>query len=320
MEQPMIAAKNLTRNYGSFIAVDNVSFTIGDGEIVGLLGHNGAGKTTIMKMLTGFLEPTAGSVAINGYDIERERSLAQAHVGYLPENCPLYPEMTVAAFLDYAAELKGIANGEKAQAIKEAIAATELSDKIMEPIASLSRGYRQRVGVAQAILHNPKIVILDEPTNGLDPSQIKHMRALIKRLAQNATVMLSTHILQEVAAVCGRVIIINRGKVALDKPLSEIGGADRLRLVTDGAPEAVKPLISALNVVKSVEALSGEGGANAYGLILNGHAAGEAASRVARAINDKGLSLFALHPESRDLETVFAEITAGAEAQEVAHG
>jgi ABC-2 type transport system ATP-binding protein len=316
----MIAAKNLTRNYGSFTAVDNVSFTIGDGEIVGLLGHNGAGKTTIMKMLTGFLEPTAGSVSINGYDIERERSLAQAHVGYLPENCPLYPEMTVAAFLDYATELKGIAGEEKAQAIKDAIAATELSDKVMEPIASLSRGYRQRVGVAQAILHNPKIVILDEPTNGLDPSQIKQMRALIKRLAQNATVMISTHILQEVAAVCGRVIIINRGKVALDSALSEIRGGGRLRLVTDGAPEAVKPLIAALNVVKSVETLSGESGANTYGLLLNGHAAGEAASRVARAINDHGLSLFALHPESRDLESIFAEITAGAEAQEVAHG
>lgn len=315
----MIAAKNLTRNYGSFTAVDNVSFTIGDGEIVGLLGHNGAGKTTIMKMLTGFLEPAAGSVTINGCDIESDRSRAQSYVGYLPENCPLYPEMTVAAFLDYAAELKGIANGEKAKAIKEAIAATELQDKIMSPISSLSRGYRQRVGVAQAILHNPKIVILDEPTNGLDPSQIKHMRALIKRLAENATVMLSTHILQEVAAVCGRVIIINRGKVALDKSLNELSGGSRLRLVTDGKPDVVRPIITALNVVKGVEPLASSAKANTYGLVLNGHAADEAAPRVARAINDNGLSLFALHAESRDLETVFAEITAGAEAQEVAH-
>ncbi len=315
----MIAARNLTRNYGTFTAVDNVSFAIGDGEIVGLLGHNGAGKTTIMKMLTGFLEPTAGSVAINGCDIEKERSRAQAYVGYLPENCPLYPEMTVAAFLDYAAELKGIGNGEKADAIMEAIAATELSDKIMTPVSSLSRGYRQRVGVAQAILHNPKIVILDEPTNGLDPSQIKHMRALIKRLAENATVMLSTHILQEVAAVCGRVIIVNRGKVALDSTLGDLSGGGRLRLVTDGTPEVVKPIVSALNMVKGVEALSAEGKANSYGLKLNGHAPDEAASQVARAINDNGLSLFALFPESRDLETIFAEITAGAEAQEVAH-
>jgi len=315
----MIAAKNLTRNYGPFIAVDNVSFSIGDGEIVGLLGHNGAGKTTIMKMLTGFLEPDAGTVTVNGYDIGRERSRAQAHVGYLPENCPLYLDMTVAAFLDYAAELKGIWDGEKAEAIKEAFAATGLSDKIMAPIASLSRGYRQRVGVAQAILHNPKIVILDEPTNGLDPSQIKHMRDLIKRLARHATVMLSTHILQEVAAVCGRVIIIDRGKIALDSALAGLAGGGRLRLVTDGKPEAVKPMIAALKVVKGVEALSGQGEAQAYGLTLNGRAANEAAARVARAVLDNGFSLFALHAESRDLETVFAEITAGAQAQEVSH-
>ena len=315
----MISAKNLTRNYGSFIAVDNVSFTIGDGEIVGLLGHNGAGKTTIMKMLTGFLEPSAGSVAINGCDIESDRSRAQSFVGYLPENCPLYPEMTVAAFLDYAAELKGIADGEKVDAIKEAIAATELQDKIMAPISSLSRGYRQRVGVAQAILHNPKIVILDEPTNGLDPSQIKHMRALVKRLAENATVMISTHILQEVAAVCGRVIIVNRGKVALDKPLSEIGGGNRLLLVTDGKPDAVKAILSPLHVVSGIETLSSTAKASTYGLGLNGQPAGETAAHVARAINNNGLALFALHAESRDLETMFAEITAGAEAKEVAH-
>jgi ABC-2 type transport system ATP-binding protein len=315
----MIAAKNLTRTYGTFTAVDNVSFTINDGEIVGLLGHNGAGKTTIMKMLTGFLEPTRGTVSINGHDIESERSVAQSYVGYLPENCPLYPEMTVAAFLDYAAELKGISNGEKGPAIRDAIEATELGEKVMAPISSLSRGYRQRVGVAQAILHNPKIVILDEPTNGLDPSQIKQMRALIERLAQNATVILSTHILQEVAAVCGRVIIINRGKVALDSALRDLRGGGRLRLVTDGKPDVVKPLISALNVVKGVESLPAQGTGNTYGLALNGHGPEEAASRVARAINDSGLALFALHPEQRDLETVFAEITAGAEAQEVAH-
>jgi ABC-2 type transport system ATP-binding protein len=315
----MISAKNLTRNYGSFTAVDNVSFTIGDGEIVGLLGHNGAGKTTIMKMLTGFLEPSAGSVTINGCDIEGDRSRAQGYVGYLPENCPLYPEMTVAAFLDYAAELKGIAGGEKVDAIKEAIAATELQEKIMAPISSLSRGYRQRVGVAQAILHNPKIVILDEPTNGLDPSQIKHMRALIKRLAENATVMLSTHILQEVAAVCGRVIIVNRGKVALDKPLSELGGGGRLLLVTDGKPDAVQAILAPLGAVSRIETLSSTDKASTYGLSLNGNPADETAAHVARAINNNGLALFALHAESRDLETIFAEITAGAEAKEVAY-
>jgi len=315
----MIVAKNLTRNYGAFTAVDDVGFKIEAGEIVGLLGHNGAGKTTIMKILTGFLEPTAGSVEIDGHDMESERSLAQSSVGYLPENCPLYPEMSVVEFLDYAAELKGVADDERPRAITESIAATELGDKAMEPISSLSRGYRQRVGVAQAILHNPKIVILDEPTNGLDPSQIKHMRDLIKRLAETATVILSTHILQEVAAVCGRVIVVNRGKVALDSALSDLRRDGRLRLVTNGSPDIVQPLIAGLSLVKSVEVLASQGRANAYGLQLNGRAPDEVAPKVARAINDKGLELFSLHTEQRDLETVFAEITAGSEMQEVAH-
>jgi ABC-2 type transport system ATP-binding protein len=315
----MIVAKNLTRNYGAFTAVDDVSFKIEAGEIVGLLGHNGAGKTTIMKILTGFLEPTAGSVEIDGHDMESERSLAQSSVGYLPENCPLYPEMSVVEFLDYAAELKGVADDERSRAITESIAATELGEKAMEPISSLSRGYRQRVGVAQAILHNPKIVILDEPTNGLDPSQIKHMRDLIRRLAETATVILSTHILQEVAAVCGRVIVVNRGKVALDSALSDLRRDGRLRLVTNGSPDIVQPLIAGLSLVKSVEILPSQGRANAYGLQLNGRAPDEVAPKVARAINDNGLELFSLHAEQRDLETMFAEITAGSEMQEVAH-
>ncbi len=315
----MIIARNLTRNYGAFTAVDDVSFKIEAGEIVGLLGHNGAGKTTIMKMLTGFLEPTRGSVEINGHDMERQRRLAQSWVGYLPENCPLYPEMSVVEFLDYAAELKGVCGAERTQAIKEAIASTELGEKAMEPISSLSRGYRQRVGVAQAILHKPQIVILDEPTNGLDPSQIRHMRDLIKRLAEKATIIISTHILQEVAAVCGRVIVINRGKLALDSSLSDLRRESRLMLVTNGNPDIVEPLISSLDLVRSIEALPSQGRANAYGLRLNGHALEDVAPRVARAINDKGLELFSLHAEQRDLETVFAEITTGLENHEVAH-
>lgn len=315
----MILAKNLTRKYGTFTAVDDVSFSIKEGEIVGLLGHNGAGKTTIMKMLTGFLEPTAGSVTIDGYDIETERGEAQFRIGYLPENCPLYPEMSVVDYLDYAAELKGVSEGERPKALRDALAATELTEKATDQIATLSRGYRQRVGVAQAILHKPRIIILDEPTNGLDPSQIKQMRALIKKLAATATIMLSTHILQEVQAVCGRVIIVNRGKVALDSALSDLSRGGRLRLVTNGKPDVVKPIISALELVKAVESLPAQGNANAYGLALNGHSVEEVAPKVARAVNDKGLDIFALHPEQRDLESVFAEITAGAPAQEVAH-
>jgi len=315
----MISAQNLTRQYGTFTAVDDVSFRIGDGEIVGLLGHNGAGKTTIMKMLTGYLEPTAGTASINGHDISEQRRQAQALIGYLPENCPLYPEMTVVEFLDYAAELKGIALSERPQALRDAIAATDLGEKATAPIASLSRGYRQRTGVAQAILHKPKIVILDEPTNGLDPAQIAQMRGLIKTLAETATVILSTHILQEVRAVCERVLVINRGKLALDARMDELGGAARLRLVTSGPPETVEPLMAGLGLVKRVDRLADQGVAHAYALGLNGHGPDIVAPAVARAITAGGLDLYALHPEQRDLEAVFAEITAVGASQGEAH-
>jgi ABC-2 type transport system ATP-binding protein len=311
----MIVANNLTRQYGDFTAVDRVSFRIGEGEILGLLGHNGAGKTTIMKMLTGFLEPTEGSIIIDGHDIESEREQVQSRIGYLPENCPIYPEMSVVDFLDYAAELKGVCAEDRPKALRDVIASTGLGEKATEPISSLSRGYRQRVGVAQAILHKPKIVILDEPTNGLDPSQIKHMRVLIKTLAESATVILSTHILQEVQAVCGRVIIINRGKLALDTALADLHQSGRLRVVTNGAPDAVEPLIKALGVAASVDRLPTQNGAHVYGLNLNGHAE-DAAPKVARALTGKGLDLIALYPEQRDLETVFAEITSSSNADE----
>lgn len=316
----MIVAENLSRNYGDFTAVDHVSFRIGEGEIVGLLGHNGAGKTTIMKMLTGFLEPTDGSVTINGYDIESEREAVQPLIGYLPENCPIYPEMTVVDFLDYAAELKGVSEADRARTLRDVVIATGLEEKATAPISSLSRGYRQRVGVAQAILHKPKIVILDEPTNGLDPSQIKHMRTLIKSLAERATVILSTHILQEVQAVCDRVIIVNRGKVALDSSLEDLHQGSRLRLVTSGAPDVVKPLIDGLDLVTGFDSLPAQGSSHVYGLALNGHTPEDVAPKVARLLTEKGLDLIAIHPVQRDLETVFAEITSNeASHEEAAH-
>ncbi|MEJ2529535.1 MAG: ABC transporter ATP-binding protein, partial [Gammaproteobacteria bacterium] len=200
----MIQVENLMRLYGDFTAVDDVSFSIGQGEIVGLLGHNGAGKTTIMKMLTGFLEPTAGTIDIDGLRIGRDTTAIQSRIGYLPENCPVWPEMTVIDYLDYQATLHGMAESQRKAAIARAIRRTALKEKATATIQTLSRGYRQRVGVAQAILHEPDIVILDEPTNGLDPTQIRQMRALIRELAQTATVIVSTHILQEVQAVCER--------------------------------------------------------------------------------------------------------------------
>lgn len=318
MARQTIAAENLTRRYGELTAVDGVSFEIREHDIVGLLGHNGAGKTTIMKMVTGYLEPTGGRVLVDGLDVETDRRAVQARLGYLPENCPLYPEMTVVDYLDYAAELRGVAVDKRAAAIRRAVEATELFEKAAQPIGTLSRGYQQRVGVAQAILHDPKILILDEPTNGLDPSQIRHMRDLIKRLAEQATVILSTHILQEVQAVCDRVIIMHRGRVAVDSPLADLGTGGRLKLVTDGPRAETEAMLGAIEAVQAVQCLDEEGPGRAYTLSLNGHDPNEVAPVVARTVHDKGYRLFALHPEQRDIETVFAQVAAGGSGDEEA--
>ncbi|MBX2805209.1 MAG: ABC transporter ATP-binding protein [Hyphomicrobiales bacterium] len=315
----MIAAESLTRKYGDFTAVSDVSFAIGSGEIVGLLGHNGAGKTTIMKMLTGYLEPTAGTVKINSINIEAEPEKAKSLIGYLPENCPIYTDMTVIDFLDYAAELRGVGEADRPAALRRAIEATGLAEKATAPISSLSRGYRQRVGVAQAILHKPKIVILDEPTNGLDPSQIKHMRSLIKSLTENATVILSTHILQEVQAICDRVIIVNRGKLAIDSKLAELSLKQRIRLTTNGELDRISAIVNGHDSNLGVEALASDNGRHSYGIAINGHNPSDLAPKIARLINDNGLDLIALHPEHGDLETVFAEITSSESSREAAH-
>ena len=212
----MMEITHLTRRYGALTAVDDVSFSVGRGEVVGLLGHNGAGKSTVMKLLTGYLEPTSGRIRIGDLEIGRDTRAIQGRIGYLPENCPVWPDMTVVEFLEYQASLHGFAAARRGAAIAAAIRRTALKEKATEPIRTLSRGYRQRVGVAQAILHEPDLVILDEPTNGLDPTQILQMRELIRELALHATVIVSTHILQEVQAVCQRVVILRRGRKVLD--------------------------------------------------------------------------------------------------------
>ena len=306
----MIKAQQLTRNYGSFIAVDAISFEIAHGEIVGLLGHNGAGKTTIMKMLTGFLEPTAGTIQINGLDIAEQRVEAQQKIGYLPENCPLYPEMTVIDYLDYAARLRGIEEPARTDAIRGAIAKTELEEKAAHSINTLSRGYKQRVGVAQAILHNPEILILDEPTNGLDPSQIHHMRELIISLREHSTIILSTHIMQEVEAVCDRVLIIHSGQLALDAKLEALRRSGRILLSVDADLTAVQHCMQGLDGVRQVDLLRANGTQRHYALALDESAEDGVAlvPNIAKTALDHGFSLYALHPEKRDLETVFREI------------
>lgn len=309
----MIRAQNLVRNYGDFTAVNDVSFDIERGEIVGLLGHNGAGKTTIMKMLTGYLEPTSGKISIDGMDVDTHRVQVQKAIGYLPENCPVYPEMSVIDFLKYSAGMHGVAETDIDDAVYQAIADTSLSEKAGAEIGTLSRGLRQRVGVAQAILHRPKILILDEPTNGLDPSQIQHMRQLITNLAKSSTVILSTHILQEVEAVCDRVIIIRRGEKAVDTKLADIKDADRLLVTLDAAPDKGLKVLQNVKSVEAAEHLEQNEYGHQYALKVNGLGLKGTAPLIAKAVNDKGFSLYALYPEQRDLEAVFAEVNAMAD-------
>ncbi len=307
----MIRVEEMIRTYGDLTAVDKVSFEIGQGEIVGLLGHNGAGKTTIMKMLTGYLEPTAGFIEIDGLDIANHRKAVQQRIGYLPENDPLYPEMTVIDYLDYAAELHGVAADKRIESIWNALERTGLTDRAVDRIGTLSRGYRQRVGVAQAIIHNPRLLILDEPTNGLDPTQVQQMRELILSLAHNATVILSTHILQEVQAICDRVIIIRNGRKALDATMDELRAGRRLLVSVDAAPEKILGLFESLEGVKSVETLSTTGIEHRYALDLEQQeAVHQTAPELATRVTAEGVKLYTLQPEIRNLETIFGEISA----------
>ena len=215
----MIEVKNVTKKYPNIKAVDNINFTIKDGEVVGFLGPNGAGKTTTMNMITGFIEPTEGQIIINGFDIVKKSKKAKKQIGYMPEGVPLYTELTAREFVNYMAELKDVKAKERKEAVEKAIEETGLKDVQNKLIKNLSRGYKQRVSMAGALVGNPEVIILDEPTVGLDPKQITEIRSLIKELGKKHTVILSSHILSEVSQICERVIIINHGKiVAIDTP------------------------------------------------------------------------------------------------------
>ena len=215
----MIQVETITKRYGSFTAVENIIFEIEEGEIVGFLGPNGAGKSTTMNMITGFIEPTSGKIIVDGYDISKKPRKAKRQIGYMPEGVPLYSDLTVKEFVTYMAELKGVPRKEKKEKVQKAIKETGLTDVQNKLTRNLSRGYKQRVSMAGALVSNPKVIILDEPTVGLDPKQVTEIRALIKELGKEHTVILSSHILSEVSQICNRVIIINNGKiVAIDTP------------------------------------------------------------------------------------------------------
>lgn len=215
----MIQVENITKKYGSFVAVDNINFEIEEGEVVGFLGPNGAGKSTTMNMITGYIEPTSGRIIVDGYDISKKPRKAKRQIGYMPEGVPLYSDLTVKEFITYMAELKGVPKKEKKEKVQKVIKETGLTEVQNQLTKNISRGYKQRVSMAGALVSNPKVIILDEPTVGLDPKQVTEIRALIKELGKDHTVILSSHILSEVSQICNRVIIINKGKiVAIDTP------------------------------------------------------------------------------------------------------
>lgn len=256
----MIEVKNITKKYGSVIAVDNISFKINEGEIIGLLGPNGAGKSTTMNMITGYIEPTEGEIEIEGYNISKKPKKAKAQIGYMPEGVPLYSDLTVKEFVTYMAELKKVDSKTRKEKVEKIIEQTGLKDVEKKLTRNLSRGYKQRVSMAGALVGEPKILILDEPTVGLDPKQITEIRALIKELGKTHTVILSSHILSEVSQICNKVIIINKGKiVAIDTPenLEKKVSNDNKTYVTVEDPEnkmeTIKEKIPEIKEIKLIK-------------------------------------------------------------------
>ena len=252
----MIQVQNLTKRYARHTAVDDISFTVKRGEIVGFLGPNGAGKTTTLRMLTGYLPPTSGSAQIAGFDIFRQSIEARQKIGYMPENVPLYDDMRVREYLKFRAQIKGLKGSECRQRLAHVIESCGLTPVRSKMIKTLSKGYRQRVGLADALVHNPELLILDEPTNGLDPNQIRHIRGLIRRLAESHTVLISTHILHEVEMICDRVIIIDGGHIkATDTPANltqQMRAAGRIQVEIKGEAGPIAKALGNLNHVKKV--------------------------------------------------------------------
>lgn len=307
----MITVERLNRTYGSLHAVRDVSFTIAQGEVIGLLGPNGAGKTTIMKMMCGYLEPSSGRVLISGTDVALDTKAAQSHIGYLPENLPVYPEMTVVAYLEYAAGLRGIAPGQQAAEIRRVLDATDIRSRAMDKIGALSRGLKQRVGVAQALLGSPRVLVLDEPTNGLDPTQTLQMRDLVRKLAETSTVIISTHILSEVEAVCDRVLMVRSGSLVLDSRLDELTQAGVLSVRTSLDSAALQSLLQPLAGIRGFQFLAQQGATECRIKLAEQGSANIVAAAVARAVIQNGGELYQLHREQRDLETLFRELNSG---------
>jgi ABC-2 type transport system ATP-binding protein len=307
----LIQVENLTKYYGEYAAIENVSFAVEKGEILGFLGPNAAGKTTTMRILTGFLQPTSGKAAVAGFDVVSESLEARKRIGYLPENVPLYDDMTPRSYLQYAARLKGVESRQVNKRVEEVMEATRITDHAEVLISKLSKGYRQRVGLAQALIHNPDVLILDEPTVGLDPNQIVEIRQLIKGLGGDRTIILSTHILPEVEMLCGRIVIIHEGKVAaMDTPDNlalRLRRAQQIGVHVRGPEREVQAKLAALPGVLRVQVV--RAGDSVVELLVDGEEKHDVREALASAIVSNGWGLRHMAEVGMSLEEIFRQLT-----------
>ncbi|MBL7032730.1 MAG: ATP-binding cassette domain-containing protein [Candidatus Delongbacteria bacterium] len=308
----MIKIEHLVQKYGDLRAVDDVSLDIANGEIVGLLGPNGAGKTTAMKVLTCFLPPTEGEVSVDDLDVEQDSLAVRERIGYLPENNPLYSDMTVRETLDFVADVRRLNGSNRGRRLRYTVEACGLEGMLNRPVGELSKGYRQRVGLAQAILHDPPVLVLDEPTSGLDPNQIVEIRNLIRELGKEKTVILSTHIMQEVQATCSRVVIIHQGKIVADGTNEELQaqleGQDRYSIEFRAPGDNIATEFKSSLGIDIYDDVSTPG-AGSYHYILQIEKDRDERERIFRLMVDHGWTLLELQREQVSLEDVFRELT-----------
>ncbi|MBU3057696.1 ABC transporter ATP-binding protein [Pseudomonas indica] len=304
----MIEISHLSKRFAQHTAVDNLSFRVQQGEVLGFLGPNGAGKSTTMKMLTGFLAPTSGTASILGFDIQTQTLQAQRQIGYLPEGAPCYGDMTVRGFLEFIAEVRGFRGAEKKERVSKAVALVELENVLEQSIETLSKGFKRRVGLAQAILHDPKVLILDEPTDGLDPNQKHQVRQLIQSLAKDKIVIISTHILEEVTAVCTRAVVIAGGRLVADSTPFELESRSRYhQAVTLVAEDALD--VAALAELSGVAGIEENGIANSLTVLAK---PGEVIfPQVNDLIRERGWKIKELDVERGRLDEVFRALTRG---------
>ncbi|MFL2767927.1 MAG: ABC transporter ATP-binding protein [Dehalococcoidia bacterium] len=309
----MIELKNITKYYGNFPAVTDISFKIERGEIVGLLGPNGAGKSTTMKMITGYIPPTSGELTIDNYDIVQESIEARKKIGYLPETVPLYTDMTVYSYIEFMGKLRGINSKNIKSKVDNVIDICKLGDYRYSLISKLSKGYRQRVGISQAIIHEPEVLILDEPTIGIDPNQVVETRQLIKNLSGEHTLVLSSHILPEVSSICERVLIINEGEIAASDTIenlsSIVSGTSKIEIDIIGSPQAVKNEIEKIDGVTSVD-LWVKKSSNEYTTFsIESDISKDIRSEISKTIISNDWDLLRLESMGMSLEDIFLRIT-----------